>query len=255
MSKTHFAIGIRAVELILNKNNEDILCIYMEHETANVRLKKISKLAEQKDIKIKFTNRSRLSQMSKNVRHQGIIAKLRNKNLLSEADLRKMIEERLLDSNSLPLLFLILDGIQDPHNLGACMRTSDAAGVDAIIVPRHSVAGLSPAVSKVASGAAENLPLAVVGNLNRVIRWFKDYGISILGTSDRAKTSVFEAKLSGSIALVMGQESKGISKNTLERCDTIISLPMMGMVESLNVSVATGVCLYEIVRQRALHEA
>ncbi|MBM37529.1 MAG: 23S rRNA (guanosine(2251)-2'-O)-methyltransferase RlmB [Woeseia sp.] len=255
MSKTQFAIGIQAVELIINKNDKDIICIHMEHETANLRVKKISKLAEQKDIKIKFTNRSRLSQMSKNVRHQGVVAELRNKKLLSEADLRNMIEKRLMDTNNAPLLFLILDGIQDPHNLGACMRTSDAAGVDAIIVPRHSVAGLSPAVSKVASGAAENLPLAAVGNLNRIIKWFKEYGISIIGTSDRAKTSLLEAKLSGSLALVMGQESKGISKNILQRCDTIISLPMLGVVESLNVSVATGICLFEIVRQRALHEA
>ena len=255
MSKTHYAIGIRAVELLLSKNDKNIFCIYTEHESANSRLKAIINSAELEGVQIQYTNRSRLSQMSQNVRHQGVIAELKNRKILDEAELRKMVEERLIVENSAPLLFLVLEGIQDPHNLGACMRTADAAGVDAIIIPRHSVAGLSPAVSKVASGAAENLPLAAVGNLNRVIRWLKDYGINIIGTSDRAKTSLIEAQLNGSIALVMGQESKGISKNTLEHCDTIISLPMMGVVESLNVSVATGICLFEIVRQRALREA
>tara|TARA_Y100000389_G_scaffold31639_1_gene26810 strand:- start:15582 stop:16430 length:849 start_codon:yes stop_codon:yes gene_type:complete len=255
MSKTHYAIGIRAVELLLSKNDKDIFCIYIEHDSANSRLKKIINSAELEGVKIQYTNRSRLSQMSQNVRHQGVIAELKNRKILDEADLRKMVEERLMVENSAPLLFLILEGIQDPHNLGACMRTSDAAGVDAIIIPRHAVAGLSPAVSKVASGAAEQLPLAAVGNLNRVIRWLKDYGINIIGTSDKASISLLEAKLDGSIAMVMGAENSGISKNILERCDSLISIPMMGVVSSLNVSVATGVCLFEIVRQRALRQA
>ena len=133
------------------------------------------------------------------------------------------------------------------------MRTADAAGVDAIIVPRHAAAGLSPTVSKVAAGAAEQLPFATVGNLNRVLGWLADYGVRAIGTGDQATASLYDVDLSGSVVLVMGREHTGLSKGIVSRCDTLVSLPMDGVVSSLNVSVATGICLYEIVRQRALH--
>ena len=191
--------------------------------------------------------------MSGEVRHQGVIAEVQRSTTLDEAGLRTLVEKRLEAADSKPLLLLVLDGVQDPHNLGACMRTADAAGVDAIIVPRHAAAGLSPTVSKVAAGAAEQLPFATVGNLNRVLGWLADYGVRAIGTSDKADSSLFEADLSGSVALVMGREHTGLSKGITSRCDTLVSLPMEGVVSSLNVSVATGVCLYEIVRQRALH--
>jgi 23S rRNA (guanosine2251-2'-O)-methyltransferase len=166
-----------------------------------------------------------------------------------------MVETHLTSDDAKPLLLLVLDGVQDPHNLGACMRTADAAGVDALIIPRHAAAGLSPAVSKVAAGAAEQLPLATVGNLNRVLGWLADYGIRAIGTSDKADSSLYEADLSGSVVLVMGREHTGISKSIAGHCETLVSLPMDGVVSSLNVSVATGICLYEIVRQRALRPA
>jgi 23S rRNA (guanosine2251-2'-O)-methyltransferase len=166
-----------------------------------------------------------------------------------------MVEQRLTAADSEPLLLLVLDGVQDPHNLGACMRTADAAGVDAIVVPRHGAAGLSPAVSKVAAGAAEQLPFATVGNLNRVLGWLADYGVRAIGTSDKADSSLYTADLSGSVVLVMGREHTGLSQSISSRCDTLVSLPMKGVVSSLNVSVATGVCLYEIARQRALRPA
>ena len=145
---------------------------------------------------------------------------------------------------------MLLDGIQDPHNLGACLRTADAAGVDAVVVPRHGAAGLGPTVSKVAAGAAEHLPFAAVANLGRVMGWLGDYGVTLIGTSDSAATSLYEGDYDRPLAIVMGREHSGLSKSVAARCDLLVNLPMAGEVASLNVSVATGICLYEIVRQR-----
>jgi 23S rRNA (guanosine2251-2'-O)-methyltransferase len=144
----------------------------------------------------------------------------------------------------------MLNGVQDPHNLGACMRTADAAGVDAIIVPRHGAVGLGPTVSKVASGAAENLPFAAVANLGRILTWLKDYGVVCIGTSDKGSASLFDTDLDRPLVLVMGREETGLAKGIESRCDELVNLPMQGTVSSLNVSVATGVCLYEVLRQR-----
>ncbi|MEQ9561291.1 MAG: 23S rRNA (guanosine(2251)-2'-O)-methyltransferase RlmB, partial [Woeseiaceae bacterium] len=171
---------------------------------------------------------------------------------LDEAALRTMVEEHLASDEVAPLLLLILDGIQDPHNLGACLRTADAAGVHAVIVPRHGAAGLGPTVSKVAAGAAESLAFASVANIGRVLGWLAEYGVRSVGTSDAADKSLFDCDLSGPIALVMGREESGISRGIATRCDELVALPMQGAVSSLNVSVATGVCLYEILRQRTL---
>ena len=253
MSKPQYITGLRAVEQLLATNGAEIRRIYAEYQTANPRVESIIKKAQSAGIDIQPANRARLAQMSGEVRHQGVIAEVQRSTTLDEAGLRTLVEKRLEAADSKPLLLLVLDGVQDPHNLGACMRTADAAGVDAIIVPRHAAAGLSPTVSKVAAGAAEQLPFATVGNLNRVLGWLADYGVRAIGTSDKADSSLFEADLSGSVALVMGREHTGLSKGITNRCDTLVSLPMEGVVSSLNVSVATGVCLYEIVRQRALH--
>lgn len=255
MSKPHYITGLRAVEQVLATDATDVHCIYAEYQTANPRVEVIIKSAQGQGIEVQPANRARLAQMSGEARHQGVIAEVQRSTALDEAGLRTMVEERLTAAGSKPLLLLVLDGVQDPHNLGACMRTADAAGVDAIIVPRHAAAGLSPTVSKVASGAAEQLPFATVGNLNRVLGWLVDYGVRAIGTSDKADSSLYEADLSGPVALVMGREHTGLSKSISERCDTLVSLPMMGVVSSLNVSVATGVCLYEIARQRALRPA
>jgi len=253
MSKARYVTGLRAVEQLLATNAAEIGRIYAEYQTANPRVEAIIKKAQSAGIDIQAANRARLAQMSGEVRHQGVIAEVQRSTTLDEAGLRTLVEKRLEATDSKPLLLLVLDGVEDPHNLGACMRTADAAGVDAVVVPRHAAAGLSPTVSKVAAGAAEQLPFATVGNLNRVLGWLADYGVRAIGTSDKADSSLFEADLSGSVALVMGREHTGLSKGITSRCDTLLSLPMEGVVSSLNVSVATGVCLYEIVRQRALH--
>ncbi|HKJ19657.1 MAG TPA: 23S rRNA (guanosine(2251)-2'-O)-methyltransferase RlmB [Woeseiaceae bacterium] len=248
MSKSQYITGLRAVEQILATESTDIRRIYAEYQTANPRVEAVIKMARQNNIEIQPANRARLMQISGESRHQGGVAEVRRSTLLDEAGLRTMVEERLQEGR--PILLLVLDGVQDPHNLGACMRTADAAGVDAVIVPRHGAAGLGPTVSKVAAGAAEQLPFVPVGNLGRVLGWLGDYGVRCVGTSDKADSTLFEADLSGSVALIMGREHTGLSKGIMSRCDTLVSLPMQGVVSSLNVSVATGICLYEIVRQR-----
>ena len=255
MSKSHYVTGLRAVEQVLATDPAEVRRIYAEYQTANPRVEAIIKAGQGHGIEIQPANRARLAQMSGEARHQGVIAEVQRSTALDEAGLRTMVEARLTADVVRPLLLLVLDGLQDPHNLGACLRTADAAGVDAVIVPRHAAAGLSPTVSKVAAGAAEQLPLATVGNLNRVLGWLADYGVRAIGTSDKANSSLYEADLSGSVALVMGREQSGLSQSIAAHCDTLVSLPMEGVVSSLNVSVATGVCLYEIVRQRALRPA
>lgn len=254
MSKSQYITGLRAVEQLLATEVSDVRRIYAEYQSANPRVKAIIEAARQAGLEIQAANRARLAQMSGEERHQGVIAEVSRTTMIDEGELRTLVEQRLEAPDGRPLLLLVLDGVQDPHNLGACMRTADAAGVDAVVVPRHGAASLGPTVSKVAAGAAEQLPFATVGNLNRVLGWLSDYGVRAIGTSDKADSGLFEADLSGSIAFVMGREHTGLSKGLANRCDSLVSLPMEGVVSSLNVSVATGICLYEIVRQRALRQ-
>ncbi len=222
--------------------------IYAEYQTANPRVKALITRARDAGIDVQSANRARLSQMSGEARHQGIVAEIRRSTLLDEAGLRTLVEEQLAAGEN-PLL-LMLDGVQDPHNLGACMRTADAAGAAAIVVPRHGAAGLGPTVSKVAAGAAEHLPFVPVTNLGKVLAWLGEYGMRRIGTSDGAETSLYAADLSGPLVLVMGREETGLGAGIVRRCDQLVSLPMHGDVSSLNVSVATGICLYEALRQR-----
>ena len=252
MSKARYITGLRAVEQLLAAESAEIRQIYAEYQTANPRVQAVIAAAQKAGIEIQAANRARLTQISGESRHQGIVAEIRRSTVMDEAGLRTLVEERLQDADRPPLLLLVLDGVQDPHNLGACMRTADAAGADAVIVPRHGAARLGPTVSKVAAGAAEQLPFVAVANLKRVLGWLHDYGVRCIGTSDQADGSLFEADLKGPVALVMGREHTGLSKGIASRCDALVSLPMQGVVASLNVSVATGICLYEILRQRNL---
>ena len=253
MSKPQYITGLRAVEQMVATEPTDIRRIYAEYQTVNPRVEAIIKAAKKAGVDIQVANRARLAQLGGETRHQGVIAEIQRSTVLDEAGLRTLVEQRLEAADSKPLLILVLDGVQDPHNLGACMRTANAAGADAVVVPRHGAARLSPTVSKVAAGAAEQLPLVTVGNLNRVLGWLADYGVRAIGTSDKADSGLYDADLTGPVALVMGREHTGLSKGIASRCDALVSLPMEGVVASLNVSVATGICLYEIVRQRALH--
>lgn len=240
--------GLRAVEQLLAGANADIRRLYVEYRSANPRVKSLVNTANDANIEVQSANRARLTQISGEARHQGVVAEVRRETVLDEPALRTMVEDLLVDDKT-PLL-LMLDGIQDPHNLGACLRTADAAGVHAVIVPRRGAAGLGPTVSKVAAGAAECLPFAAVTNPGKVLDWLGDYGITRIGTSDRAPTSLYGVDLTVPLVIVMGREDAGLGKSIERRCEILAKLPMQGQVSSLNVSVATGVCLYEVVRQR-----
>ena len=249
MSKARYVTGLRAVEQLLAGDSPDVQRIYAEYQTVNPRVEALIVTANSRGIDVQAANRARLQQISGEARHQGIVAEIRRSTILDEAALRSLVEDRL-QSLDAPLTLLMLDGVQDPHNLGACMRTADAAGVDAIVVPRHGAAALGPTVSKVAAGAAETLPFAQVGNLGRVLGWLAEYGVAVIGTSDQGSQTLFDIDLNRPLVLVMGREETGLSKGIAGRCDELAQLPMRGAVSSLNVSVATGVCLYEILRQR-----
>ena len=250
MSKSKYVAGLRAVEQLLSSRNSDVRRIFAEYQTVNPRVEALISLANARGIEIHQANRGRLQQISGESRHQGIGAEVRRSTMLDEANLRSLVEARLESADERHLLLLMLDGVQDPHNLGACLRTADATGVDAVIVPRHDSAGLGSTVSKVASGAAEQLPFAQVANLGRVLGWLAGYGVAVLGTSDQGDTGLYETDLDRPLVFVMGREEKGLSKGVAARCDELLCLPMQGVVSSLNVSVATGVCLYEALRQR-----
>ena len=249
MSKSKYVAGLRAVEQLLSSKSADVRCLYAEYQSANPRVEALIATANGHGIDVQSANRARLQQISGEARHQGVVAEVRRSTVLDVAGLRSLVESRLQESGP-KLLLLLLDSIQDPHNLGACLRTADAAGVDAVIVPRHGAAGLGPTVSKVAAGAAEHLPFAPVANLGRVLSWLADYGVVVLGTSDNGTQSLYDTDLDRPLVFVMGREESGLSKRITARCDELLSLPMQGEVSSLNVSVATGVCLYEVIRQR-----
>ncbi len=248
MSKAKYVTGLRAVERLLSKRAADVVKIYAEYQTANPRLTAIIDQANSQGIEIQSANRSRLQQMGGESRHQGVVAEIRRSQVLDDGALRALVEERLTGNQ--PLLVLVLDGVQDPHNLGACLRTADAAGADVVVVPRHGAAGLGPTVSKVAAGAAEAVPFAAVPNIGKTLAWIAEYGVNVIGTSDAGDKRLYECSLQGSVALVMGREHSGLRKNVAARCGELVSLPMQGSVSSLNVSVAAGICLYEVVRQR-----
>ncbi len=253
MSVSRYVTGLRAVEQLLAGDTAEVRKLYAEYRTANPRVEALIAKATSAGIEVQSANRARLQQMSGEARHQGIVAEIRRSTLLDEAGLRGLVEQRLVAADA-PLL-LLLDGIQDPHNLGACMRTADAAGVDALVVPRHGAAGLSPTVSKVAAGAAEHLPFATVPNLGKTLAWMGEYGIARIGTSGDAGDSLYDTDLTGPVVLVMGREHSGLGRGVANRCDRLVRLPMHGEVASLNVSVAAGICLYEALRQRGTTRA
>ena len=250
MSKAQYVTGLRAVEQLLATEDVAVKKLYAEYRSVNPRVAALVDIARARGIEILSANRARLGQMSGEARHQGIVAQIQRTTRLDEAGLRSLVEERMTGAGERPLLLLILEAVQDPHNLGACLRSADAAGVDAVVVPRHSAADLGPTVSKVAAGAAEHLPYARVNNLSKVLNWLREYGVHIVGTAGEAEQSLYDVDLAGPTALIMGGEHGGLDRRTAKRCDVLAGLPMLGRVDSLNVSVAAGVCLYEAVRQR-----
>ena len=222
--------------------------IYIAKGRDDERLHTLINLARKNGLGIQFCNKKILDDKAQGESHQGVVARAQPAKTLSENDLDEIITHAQ-NMGKAPFL-LVLDGVTDPHNLGAVLRSADAAGVDAVIVTKDKSASLNATVRKVACGAADVIPLIQVTNLSRTLAELQEKAIWVVGTAGEATQSVFDCKMNGPIALVMGAEGKGMRRLTRERCDELIKLPMHGTVSSLNVSVATGICLYEILRQR-----
>ncbi|MCO4321884.1 23S rRNA (guanosine(2251)-2'-O)-methyltransferase RlmB [Aliidiomarina quisquiliarum] len=246
MSKKEEVFGIHSVQAILTHAPERVVELFIQQGKEDIDNGNFLKLAKQAGVRPQFCQRKVLDSRCGAENHQGVLAVVTVKPQLTENDLPDLIE----NSKTAPL-FLILDQVTDPHNLGACLRTADAAGVTAVIVPKDKSSKLTSVVRKVASGAAEVVPFIVVTNLARCLRELQEQGIWVIGTAGEATESLYSTKLTGPIALVMGAEDTGIRRLTRDICDELIAIPLQGTVSSLNVSVASGVCLFEAVRQRS----
>ncbi len=245
MSKSELLYGIHAVDALLEKQPERFIEVYALKGRDDERLNSIIAKLNEWGISVQLMLRKSMDEKSQGEQHQGIIARVKAVKVLTDNDLDPILNE--LD---VPPFLLILDGVTDPHNLGACLRSADAAGVHAVIIPKDNSASLTPVVRKVACGAAESMPLIHVTNLARTMRDLQEKGIWIYGTAGEATQNIYDCKLETGMALAMGAEGKGLRRLTREHCDELIKLPMAGAVSSLNVSVATGICLFEVVRQR-----
>jgi len=240
------AYGIHAVRVLLTRYPQRVRRVLLAGGRETSRLAEIRALAQRSGVQVAAADEALLAKLADGERHQGVVAEV----VPRAGDPETQLEEALEAAGAAPLL-LVLDGVQDPHNLGACLRSADAAGVAAVIVPRDRAAGLTPVVRKVAAGAAETVPLVPVVNLARTLRDLKERGVWLVGTDDAADKTLYDADLKGPLALVMGSEGEGMRRLTRECCDQLVSIPMAGAVESLNVSVAAGVVLFEAVRQRS----
>ena len=237
--------GIHAVRVLLMRSPQRVRRLLLLSGRADGRLAELRALAERARVPITAADEPTLAKLADGGRHQGAVAEIAP----LSGDPETRLEEALEAAVGPPLL-LVLDGVQDPHNLGACLRSADAAGVSAVIAPRDRAAGVTPVARKVAAGAAETVPFIAVVNLARTLRAFKERGIWLIGTDEAADTSVFDADFTGPTAIVLGSEGEGLRRLTRECCDQLVAIPMAGAVETLNVSVAAGVLLYEAVRQR-----
>ena len=235
--------GIHAVEAFLQRAPQDVLELFVMKDREDKRMQPIIQLARQNGVSVQFCNRKTLDDMVGG-QHQGVVAKARLQSSGNEADLAAIVA-----ANDKPFI-LILDGVTDPHNLGAILRSADAAGVHAVVAPKDRSVKLTSVVRKVACGAAESVPFITITNLARTMRELQDAGVWIVGTAGETDTLVYDADLKGPLALVLGAEGEGLRRLTRETCDSLVKIPMFGAVSSLNVSVAAGICLFEAVRQR-----
>ncbi len=245
---SEYIYGIHAVDALLRRNPAGIQRLLVRKGREDRRVTELLALAQNQGVSCERLPGAELDALVAG-RHQGVVALTRasaaGDNLWDEAALLRRVDE----GERAPLI-LVLDGVTDPHNLGACLRSADAAGVDAVVVPKDKSADLTPAVRKVACGAAESVPFVRVTNVARTLAALKSRGVWLYGAAGEASQSLYEADLSGAVALVMGAEGAGLRRLTREACDFLVHLPMAGSVSSLNVSVATGVCLFEARRQR-----
>ncbi|OGB23427.1 MAG: 23S rRNA (guanosine(2251)-2'-O)-methyltransferase RlmB [Burkholderiales bacterium RIFCSPLOWO2_02_FULL_57_36] len=241
--KSKMIFGFHAVTARLRHEASTVEEIYIDAGRHDRRMQELIRAAQAANVRIIQADDQRLNSIVGTRRHQGVVAKA------GELSLARNLDE-LLDAIVGPPLLLILDGITDPHNLGACLRVADGAGAHAVIAPKDRAVGLNATAAKVASGAAETVPYITVTNLARTMRELKERDIWLIGTTEDAEKDLYEADFSGAAAIVMGSEGEGMRRLTRETCDILVSVPMFGSVESLNVSVASGVCLYEARRQR-----
>ncbi len=234
--------GFHAVLARLRADPKSVLEIFVDETRNDGRMKDLVSAAQRSSVQVHKVPTKRLDGFYGGGRHQGVVARV---------DLKKVGDnlDEILEKVEKPLL-LVLDGVTDPHNLGACLRVANAAGAHAVIAPRDRAAGITPAVSKVASGAAEATPYLMVTNLARTLADLKERNIWIVGADERADKTLYQADLPASIAWVLGAEGEGMRRLTRESCDLLVRIPMQGEVESLNVSVSAGVCLFESVRRR-----
>lgn len=246
-NKTTWVVGNHAVTAVLMQNPERVLSM---HVVSYDRHPELLEKANAMGISITPVDKQTLAKKTGIPNHQGIAIQVRPRKEGNEKELQSHIEN-LLNNGETPFI-LMLDQVSDPHNLGACLRTADAAGVDAVVLTKNNTSPITPVVQKVASGAAETVNIFRVSNLARAIETVQQQGVWVIGTSDKAQESLYQQKLSGSLAIVMGAEGSGLRQLTEKKCDQLVKLPMAGqVVSSLNVSVATGVCLFEVVRQKS----
>ncbi|MFC3116209.1 23S rRNA (guanosine(2251)-2'-O)-methyltransferase RlmB [Cellvibrio fontiphilus] len=245
--KREFIFGLHAVQALLKSAPQRVIEIYMVQGRNDQKLQKIVNAAQSNGIHCQTVNRNKLDELVADENHQGVVAVCTPGETYDETWLFN-----LLDNLNEPAFLLILDGVTDPHNLGACMRSAEAAGVHAVIAPKDKSAGLTPIARKVACGAAEVLPFVPVTNLARTLKKLQEQGIWLFGAAGEAEHSIYQSNLKGPIGILMGAEGDGLRRLTQDTCDHLMNIPMAGTVSSLNVSVATGICLFEAVRQRQL---
>lgn len=254
MSSSKVLFGFHAVGVRLKTAPQSIVEIYFEPTRRDARMRQFLERAGEAGVKLVESDGQRLSKMCGGHGHQGVAARVQAMAQVHSLD--ELLEDleaanaELLPGQRNPPLILVLDGVTDPHNLGACLRVADGAGAHAVIAPKDHAAGINATVAKVASGAAETVPYFMVTNLARTLNELKERDIWIIGTSDAATSTLYQTDLKGPVALVLGAEGAGMRQLTAKTCDALVSIPMQGAVESLNVSVASGVCLYEALRQR-----
>ncbi|QQD25102.1 23S rRNA (guanosine(2251)-2'-O)-methyltransferase RlmB [Venatoribacter cucullus] len=244
--KLEAVYGLHAVTTLLQRNPEQVIELWIMQGRHDARMQRVLELAQEQQLDVREADKGLMNQKADEGNHQGVIAWRKPVQHKTEKHLPD-----ILDAISGTPLILILDGVTDPHNLGACLRTADAAGVQLVIAPKDKSAPLNATAAKVACGAAEAVPYIQVTNLARTMKDLQQRGIWIVGTAGEAEHSIYQQDMKGPMALVMGAEGSGMRRLTREHCDYLVNIPMAGEVSSVNVSVATGICLFEAVRQRA----
>ena len=244
MSSSRVLFGFHAITVRMKTAPDSIIELHLEANRRDARMRAFADRAREADVKIVESDNERLAKLAGTTRHQGVVARVEPMAMPHSLD-------EVVENIEGPPLLLVLDGVTDPHNLGACLRVADGAGAHAIVAPKDHAVGVNGTVAKVASGAAETVPYIMVTNLARAMTEVKEHELTVIGTSDDAEHTLYDLDLTGPVAFVLGNEGDGMRQLTRKTCDELVRIPMAGAVESLNVSVASAVCLYEALRQRS----